>query len=204
MKKTTGILIAAALLLGLTACGAKQPTTTDTLAPADLTPREQMLAGSQDIFLYDFEASSAYTNVRITIEDYKNGVRGDDIASLACRLPENAAQKGGSNTGSLAVILSVDHRFTASVCNKDGGIISSATSAEQTAVGKADFEKIRSLVETPITIDGNTQDLVYLVFSDAKKTQGAFEESIFLDPVAHEEQTAAFDHIYLVKCRFYA
>lgn len=204
MKKMTGILIMAALLLGLTACGAKQPTTTDTLAPAALTPREQMLAGSQDIFLYDFETSPTYTNVLITIEDYKNGVRGDDIASLTCRLPENAAQKSGNNTGSLAVILSADHRFTASVCNKDGGIISSATSAEQSGIGKADFDKIKSLVGERMTIDGKTQTLAYLVYSDAKKTQGTFEESIFLDPVAHKDQAAAFDHIYLVKCRFSA
>lgn len=189
------------MLLPAAGCGEKPADLTNTLSPATLTPREQMLAGGQNIFIYDFETNETYETVTLSIEVYKNGVRADDLVNLKCSLPKNA-EKGGNNHGSLAVILGSDNRFTASVCNADGSPISSSINDAVQPIADLDFHKVQVQVNGTTAIDGTAQTLAYLAYGDEEKTQGAFEEAVFLDPAANAEQASAFDRIYLIKSDF--
>lgn len=201
MKRITCILLSVVMLLTLGACGKPKEDTTNTLSPAALTPREQMLAGSQNIFIYDFETDSTYKTVTLSIEVYKNGVKADDIANFKCALPQNAEKKG-NNHGSLAVILGADHRFSASVCDQSGSVISSSASDTVQPIENVTFRSEKPQVTDRTAIAGGPQTLAYLAYGDATKTQGTFSDSVFLDPVANAEQAAAFDRIYLIKCSF--
>lgn len=201
MKKWISILLSVLTLCMVTACGKQEPDTTNTLSPASLTPREQMLAGNQDIFIYNFETDNTYKTVSLSIEVYKNGQKIDDLVNFKCALPENA-EKGKNNHGSLAVILGSDARFSASVCNSDGSVISSSVNDAVQPIADATFRKVQTQVKESTAITGKSQTLAYLAYGDNEKTQGTFSESVFLDPVANAEQASAFSRIYLVKCYF--
>lgn len=201
MKKVVSLLLSVFMMLSIAACG-KEPEedTTNTFSLAQLTPMEQMIAGKQTIFLYDYEVDETYKNVELFIEVYKNGERLDDLAHMRCALPQNAG-KDGKNRGSLAFILGTDYRFSSSVCDADGQVISSWVGDAVQPVGDATTRKEMKL-ESLTKIDGSAQTIAYLAFGDGEKAQGAFTADVFLNPAANAEQAAAFNRIYLFKCTF--
>lgn len=206
MKRWTRALLSCLLLASLAACG-KEPAvnTTNTLSPAILTPREQMLAGQdQDVFIYNYETDSTYKTVELTVEVYKNGKASDHAAQLQCALPQ-PTEKDTNSRGSLAIILGADQRFSVSVCDADGNSISRLASAEIQSITDATYKESVNCVsaDTPLALTGTEQTLAYLVFGNEEKTKGSFDASVFLHPLDNVEQAAAFDRIYLVKGRFY-
>ena len=94
MKKLVSLLLSVIMIASLAACGEEKETTTNTIVPTALTAREQMLVGSQDIFMYDFETDSTYKTITVTVEAYKNGEKISNAANLQCTIPSNAQQPG--------------------------------------------------------------------------------------------------------------
>lgn len=203
MKRILSGICAAALMLSLSACGSKTEDTVNTLSRATLTPREQMLAGNQDVFIYDVETDANYQTVSIYIEAYENGEKLEDIANLQCALPQ-ADKKKDTKAGSIAILLRSDNRFYVAVCDETGDAISANASDAVQPIADATYTQTTNLVsvDAPQKITENQQTLAYLVYGDESKTQGSFDASVFLDPVAHVEQAQAFDRIYLIKCKF--
>lgn len=203
MKKKLALLLSFVLLTGITACGKEKVDTTNTLTTATLTPREEMLVGSQDIMIADFEADPSYKTVELSIACYANGERQSDIANLSCAIPQNADKSHANNRGSVAVILSTDHRFTISVCGADGNVISSLASDAVQPI-----DAIERYPTSPITFENTKFDagqpilLSQMAFGDPEKMQGSFTDEVFSHPEEHAEQAAVFDRIYLVKGTF--
>lgn len=202
MKKTLSLLLVVILLVAsLAACAKKQEETTNTIVPTALTAREQMLVGSQNIFMYDFETDESYRSVTVTVEAYKNGQKISNAANLQCTIPSNA-EKNGNNCGTIAVMLSADHRFSAAVCNKDGSVISSFGSDVVEPIEELRETESVEITDRQSIPAGEALTLAYLAYGDTEKTQGTFSKDIFLDPTNHAEQAAAFSRIYLIKCSF--
>ncbi|MGE4548995.1 MAG: hypothetical protein AB7C89_05500 [Intestinibacillus sp.] len=202
MKKTLSLLLSVILLaVSLTACAQKQDETTNTVSPTTLTAREQMLVGSQDVFMYDFETDATYHSVTVTVEAYKNGQKTSNAANLQCTIPSNA-KKNGNNSGTIAVMLSADHRFSAAVCDQDGSVISSFGSDVVEPIEKLKKTEAVEVTDRQAIPAGGTLTLAYLAYGDEEKTQGAFSKNVFLDPANNAEQAAAFSRIYLIRCSF--
>ncbi|WP_087065565.1 hypothetical protein [Intestinibacillus massiliensis] len=202
MKKLVSLLLSVIMIASLAACGEEKETTTNTIVPTALTAREQMLVGSQDIFMYDFETDSTYKTITVTVEAYKNGEKISNAANLQCTIPSNA-EKGGNNQGSLAVMLSADHRFSAAVCDKDGSVISAFGSDVVEPVAELTKTSSIEIADRQAIPASGDMTLAYLAYGDAEKTQGTFVKNVFLDPASNAEQSAAFDRIYLIKCSFH-
>ncbi len=203
MKKIAQLLLSVVLIASLTACGGEKVDTTNTLTTAQLTPREEMLAGSQNIVITDFETDPSLQTVQVTVECYQNGKRTDAVTNLQCAIPQNADKEHENNRGSIAVILSADYRFSASVCGADGSVISSAASdAVQPIAELGRYDTPLLHFENQKFESGDSVLLSQLAFGDPAKMQGTFTSEVFSDPEANAEQAAAFDRIYLVKCVF--
>lgn len=201
MKRALCALLAVCMLAALGGCGKEKEETTNTILPTALTPREQILVGSQDIFMYDFETDDTYHTINVTVEAYKNGEKISNAANLQCAIPA-ATEKNANRKGSLAVMLSADQRFSAVVCDQDGSSLSAFDSDVVEPVSA-----LQKLVSSEVTdrqaipASGNLT-LAYLAYGNTEATQAATPKNVFLDPLSNQEQSAAFDRIFIIRCSF--
>lgn len=206
MKKIISAVLIAMVAVSLTACGGDKDEeaaidTTNTLQPSILSARETMLAGDQEVFIYDFETDDTYKNVNISVSTYKNGTKSDDVLNFTTAITQNS-EEDANNYGSIAVILGADNRLSAYFADSDGNVISSIKSDTVLPIESMTYENISENISAIAPVTSNEQILACLVFGDQTLITQDPTQSVILSPDSNIEQAATLDRVYQVKCKF--
>jgi len=202
MKKIVQTLFLLSVILVIASCSSAKPVTdSNVIQVANLSSEQQdimnllSIPNSQEVLIFDFRTTEAFSGVEFWVEVYQNGELIDRPAGLHMRL--DTADK---QNGRLAVIINQnDNKYQWTLTTVENG---SRASHVGTSVSTVDSGLGRAYgpMNDPASIEDGKEIIIYAsTFQAANIPHHAYDAQTLQE---RPELLNEYIHAHIIKCRF--